>query len=201
MSGRPRLGVLLSGGGRTLMNLVEHIERGSLVADVGVVIASRECPGAEWARGRGLPTLLMRGVVPRATLGRVLADHGVAWGVLAGYLNLVEIPAGFEQRMTNIHPALLPAFGGAGLYGERVHAAVLAAGCKVSGCTVHLIDERYDTGPILAQAACPVQDDDTVKSLAARVFALECDLYPATLRRLLGGRVVVDGRRAAIVPA
>lgn len=192
---------MLSGGGRTLMNLVDWIERGQLPAAIGVVIASRECAGAEWAREKGLPTLMMRGVIPRATLGRVFADHGVSWGVLAGYLNLVQIPDGFEQRMTNIHPALLPSFGGAGLYGERVHAAVLAAGCKVSGCTVHLIDEHYDTGPILAQAACPVEDGDTVKTLAARVFAVECELYPATLRRLLNGRLAVDGRRAAIVPA
>lgn len=201
MTARPRLGVLLSGGGRTLMNLVERIDRGELAADVGVVIASRECAGAEWARERDLPTLLMRGVIPRATLGRVLADHGVAWGVLAGYLNLVEIPPAFERRMTNIHPALLPSFGGDGLYGDRVHAAVLAAGCKVSGCTVHLIDERYDTGPILAQATCPVEDVDTPHTLAARVFALECELYPRTLQRLVTGRVVVEGCRTTIVPA
>lgn len=199
MSVRPRLGVLLSGGGRTLVNLVEKIERGELAADVGVVVASRECVGAEWAREHGLPTLMMRGVIPRDVLGRVFGDHGVGWGVLAGYLNLIQIPAGFEQRMTNIHPALLPSFGGPGLYGERVHAAVLGAGCKVSGCTVHLIDERYDTGPIVAQAACPVRDDDTVKTLAARVFGLECQLYPATLQRLLTGRLVVEGRRVAIV--
>ncbi len=201
MSGPARLGVLLSGGGRTLMNLVERIERGELHAEIGVVVASRECAGAEWARERMLPTLMMRGTIPRAALGRVLGDHGVVWGVLAGYLNLVEIPTGYEHRITNIHPALLPSFGGPGLYGERVHAAVLAAGCKVSGCTVHLIDEKYDTGPILAQAACEVMETDTPRTLAARVFALECELYPATLQRLIAGRLVVEGRRAAIVSA
>ena len=100
----------------------------------------------------------------------------------------------------NIHPAL-PSFGGKGMYGDRVHQAVLDHGCKVTGCTVHLCDDRYDTGPIVAQESCEVRDADTAHTLAARVFALECRVYPVALRALIEGRVVVDGRRSRILPA
>jgi phosphoribosylglycinamide formyltransferase-1 len=163
-----------------------------------MVIASRECPGAELARERGITTRVIGGTIPRDVLGGMLQDAQIGLVVLAGYLKLVQVPRGYEGRVVNIHPALLPGFGGPGMHGEHVHRAVLDAGCKVSGCTVHLCDERYDTGPILAQAACEVRDDDSPASLAARVFALECDLYPRTLERLLAGRVKVLGRRAWI---
>jgi phosphoribosylglycinamide formyltransferase-1 len=98
----------------------------------------------------------------------------------------------------NIHPALLPSFGGAGMYGRRVHEAVLGAGCRVSGCTVHLCNDLFDDGPILAQACCEVREDDTAESLAARVFDLECALYPDTINRLVRHGVVVEGRRARL---
>ena len=199
--GDRRLAVMISGGGRTLENLVVHIERGSLRAEIGLVIASSACPGAERARARGLPTLVVPGVIEPNTLARMLHDHNVGWVTLAGYLKLLRIPAGFEGRAVNIHPALLPSFGGAGMYGRRVHAAVLDAGCKVSGCTVHLCDDAYDRGPILAQRACEVREDDTPESLAARVFALECDLYPVILQALLDGRVSIEGARTRIMPA
>ncbi len=194
-----RLAVMLSGGGRTLLNMMDWISRGDLSAQVALVIASRDCRGANLARERGLRTRVIGGVIPRSTLGDMLRDAAVDWVALAGYLNLVEIPDGFEGRVVNIHPALLPAFGGPGMYGEKVHRAVLEAGCKVTGCTVHLCDERYDTGPILAQRTCDVLDEDTVESLAARVFAAECELYPATLASLIAGRVVTEGRRARIL--
>ena len=194
----PRLAVLISGGGRTMVNLAERIDRGALAASIGMVIASRECPGAELARERGITTRVIGGTIPRDVLGGMLQDAQIGLVVLAGYLKLVQVPRGYEGRVVNIHPALLPGFGGPGMHGEHVHRAVLDAGCKVSGCTVHLCDERYDTGPILAQAACEVRDDDSPASLAARVFALECDLYPRTLERLLAGRVKVLGRRAWI---
>jgi len=99
----------------------------------------------------------------------------------------------------NIHPALLPAFGGRGMFGAHVHRAVLDAGCKVSGCTVHFCDDAYDRGPIIAQRCCPVLDDDTPDSLASRVFEVESDLYPETIARLIEGDVRVDGRRVRIV--
>lgn len=192
---------MISGGGRTLENLASHIEQGRLSAEIGLVIASSACPGAERARKRGLPTLVVPGVIEPGSLARMLSDHGAAWIALAGYLKLLQIPPGFDGRAVNIHPALLPSFGGPGMYGRRVHAAVLEAGCRVSGCTVHLCDDAYDRGPILAQRACEVLDDDTPESLGARVFALECELYPRVIQSILTGRVSIEGRRARIMPA
>lgn len=181
----PRLAVMLSGSGRTLVNLAEHIERGSLGAQIGLVIASRDCPGVRRAIERGLPVVIEPGRIGRERLAALLEAHAIDWVVLAGYLHLVAIPAGYDGRVVNIHPALLPAFGGPGMFGDRVHAAVLASGAAESGCTVHLCDERYDRGPIVLQARCPVLADDDVVSLAGRVFALECETYPRALQLLL----------------
>lgn len=200
-SANRRLAVLISGGGRTLENLAERIEQGALKAEIGLVIASGSCPGAERARSRGLPTLVVPGVIGPDVLGRMLSDHQVAWVALAGYVKLLRIPRGFEHRVVNIHPALLPSFGGPGMYGPRVHKAVLEAGCKVSGCTVHLCDEAYDRGPILAQRSCEVLEDDTPETLAARVFELERQAYPQVLQSLLTGRLSIEGRRARIIKA
>ncbi len=208
MTAPANLAVLLSGGGRTLLNLVDRIGDGSLPARVTLVVASRECPGADRARKRGLTVRIASGDIARDDLGRMLDDAGASIVALAGYLRLVAIPRGFEDRVVNIHPALLPSFGGTGLYGERVHRAVLAAGCKLSGCTVHLCDERYDTGPILVQRCCPVLPDDTPDSLAARVFEEEKLAYPEALRAMIEDRVRLEpapdapGRRIArIIPA
>lgn len=194
------LAVMLSGTGRTLLNLCDRIESGVLPARIGVVIASKECLGVQRARDRGLTTKVMPGNLSPEDLGRTLREAGAQWVVLAGYLKLIRIPPGFEGRVVNIHPALLPSFGGSGMYGAKVHEAVLAAGCKVSGCSVHLCDERYDTGPILLQRSCEVREDDTPSTLAARVFELEQEAYPAALALLLAGRVKVEGRRARILP-
>jgi phosphoribosylglycinamide formyltransferase-1 len=111
---------------------------------------------------------------------------------LAGYLRRLSIPASLKWKIVNIHPALLPSFGGAGMYGERVHQAVLDAGCKVSGCTVHLCDDEYDRGPIIVQRTCEVREDDTAQTLAARVFEQECLAYPEALRLLMDGRVRIE---------
>ena len=190
-----RLAVLISGGGRTLLNLLDRIEAGELDAEVTLVIASRECPGAERARRRGLPVFVQHGELERESFGALLREHGIDWVVLGGYLKLAPIPEGYDGRMVNIHPALLPSFGGPGMYGGRVHEAVLNAGSRVSGCTVHLCDDRYDQGPIILQRACEVREDDTPETLAARVFELECEALPNALALLLSGRVqVVDGR-------
>lgn len=197
----PTIAVMLSGGGRTLLNLQDRIDAGALRARVGLVIASRECAGAERARARGLNTVVRAGDIPATELQRLANEAGAGSVVLAGYLRRVNIPAPLAGRIINIHPALLPSFGGAGMYGERVHQAVLAAGCKVSGCTAHLCDDRYDTGPIVAQACCPVRDGDTAETLAARVFSLECEVYPGAVAAMVEGRVRVsaDGRRATVL--
>lgn len=180
-----RLGVMLSGSGRTLVNLLDSIRRGELPARVEVVIASKECLGAQRARDAGIPTLVMPGVIPAEALHAALAPYSIDWLVLAGYLKLVRIPPALEGRVVNIHPALLPEFGGPGMYGHHVHEAVLAAGRRESGCTVHLVDAQYDHGQTILQRRCPVLPGDTPDTLAARVFTEECKAYPEALRLLI----------------
>jgi phosphoribosylglycinamide formyltransferase-1 len=181
---RARLAVMLSGSGRTLANLLDAIGRGELAARVVAVIASRECPGAEIARQAAIETLVIPGTIPGPELESLLRERSIDWVVLAGYLRLVNIPPAYRGRVVNIHPALLPDFGGQGMYGENVHAAVLAAGRRESGCTVHLVDDVYDRGRTLLQMRCPVEPGDTAATLAARVFELEKRAYPAALREL-----------------
>lgn len=180
---------MLSGSGRTLANLLEQIAQGALVASVSLVIASRECAGAERARAVGIPTLVIPGNIPPSALADLLALHRIDLVVLAGYLRLVAVPEAWRGRILNIHPALLPEFGGPGMYGDRVHQAVLESGRKESGCTVHIVDDRYDSGPIVAQARVPVLPGDTTASLAARVFEAECRLYPVAVQQVLAGGV------------
>ena len=182
-----RLAVLLSGGGRTMLNIHAACQRGEIPARVALVIASKECLGAQRARDAGLPTIVRPGMIPAEELLGLLRAHDCGWIVLAGYLKMLRIPAGFAGRAVNIHPALLPKFGGAGMHGEHVHRAVLAAGETETGCTVHLCDDRYDTGPIVLQRRCPVLPGDTPETLAARVFEQETLAYPEALRLLLSG--------------
>ena len=183
----PGLAVFVSGTGRTLENFCERIADGSLAARIVVVVASKECPALDKARARGIPAEVHPGTLSEAALQKILERAGADWVVLAGYTKLLAIPEGYEGRVVNIHPALLPGFGGKGMYGMRVHEAVIAAGEKRSGCTVHLCDGKYDTGPIVAQASCEVRADDTAQTLAARVFELEKELYPRTLDAMLAG--------------
>ncbi len=184
----PRLAILISGGGRTLFNLADSIRRGNLPAQIAVVIASSECPGAQRAREAGLTTLVIPGRIPREKLESILREHRIDWAVLAGYLKLVSIPPSYSGRVVNIHPALLPKHGGPGLYGHHVHESVLRSGDRISGCTIHLCDSEYDTGPIILQREVPVLPSDTPDSLAARVFEAECAAYPQALKKLLTER-------------
>jgi len=193
--GVPGLLVLLSGSGRTLVNLAQAIAQAHLRARIAGVIASRVCAGCDRARELGIQPLVLPGVIPGNDLAQAAGSAGASLIVLAGYLQRVDVPANFAGRVVNIHPALLPSFGGKGMYGDHVHRAVLSAGCKVSGCTVHLVNAEYDRGPIVAQRACEVLDNDTPASLAARVFALECEAYPAAISLLLSGCARVVGQR------
>jgi phosphoribosylglycinamide formyltransferase-1 len=189
MTAPRRLAVLLSGSGRTLENLLDRIAAGRLAATVAIVVASRpEVRGVDIARRAGLPVE----VLPRedrstaawsAAIFAACRSASAELVVMAGFLHLLEIPADFAGRVINIHPSLLPAFGGKGFHGEHVHRAVLERGCTVSGCTVHLVDDQYDHGRILLQATVPVLPDDSVSSLAARVFAAECDALPDAISR------------------
>lgn len=197
-----RLGVLISGGGTTLLNLVECIKRGELNAEVAVVISSRSTvAGVDRARAAGLNVKIIR-TKDYPDIGEFsgqiehqLVDAGVQLVVQGGWLCLWKIPSRFENKVMNIHPALLPSFGGKGMWGHYVHEAVLKAGCKISGCTVHFCTNEYDCGPIIIQRCCPVKDDDTPDTLAARVFEQECIAYPEAIRLFAQDRLkVLDGR-------
>lgn len=188
-----RLAVFLSGSGRTLLNLVDHIRRGRLHAAIPLVVASRECLGAQRARELGIHTEIIHAPISAEQLVSLCREHQIDWIVLAGYLRLLPVPTSLAGRMVNIHPALLPEFGGPGMYGHHVHKAVIASGRTISGCTVHLCDPQYDRGPIVLQKSCPVFPTDTPDSLAARVFDLECEAYPEALELLIAGGVNVQG--------
>jgi formyltetrahydrofolate-dependent phosphoribosylglycinamide formyltransferase len=205
MSTPLRIGALVSGGGRTVLNLADRIDDGSLPAEIGLVIASRpDCVAVERARGRGLAVR----VADRRDFGSVDALHetitawliecGVGLVCLCGYLRWFRIDAPFRDRAMNIHPALLPDFGGDGMYGHHVHEAVLAAGRTVSGCTVHFLDEQYDHGPIILQRTCPVLPGDDADTLAARVFEQECLAYPEAIRLFAAGRLRIVSDRVEI---
>lgn len=202
-----RLAVLISGTGTTLQNLIEHIAARKLPAEIRLVISSKpNVPGLEKANSAGLITEVIerRSASSVEEFSQQIFDRcrqvQADLVCMAGFLHLVRIPEDFQNRVMNIHPALLPAFGGKGFYGLRVHAAVLAYGCKVSGCTVHFADNEYDHGPIILQRVVPVLDDDTPESLAARVFAEECEAYPEAIRLFAEGRLRVEGRRVRILP-
>jgi len=196
MTPPPRLAVLLSGSGRTLANLLTVIERRELDAAIPLVIASRECRGADIAREHHITTLVIPGTIPADRLVALAHEHAIDLVVLAGYLKLLPIPPALDRRVVNIHPALLPAFGGPGMHGTKVHAAVAAAARRGdithTGCTVHLCDSTYDTGPIILQHSCPVFPDDTPEQIAARVLELEMQTYPEALRLLISGNAPTD---------
>jgi len=183
---RARLVLLISGGGRTALNILDEIERGALDAEIALVIASRECAGADRCRGRGMEVIVEQGVIPPDRLKNILRGVRADLVCLAGYLKLLPIPEGWAGRILNIHPALLPKFGGPGMYGDRVHRAVLEAGETESGCTVHECTDEFDRGRVVVQRRCPVLADDTPESLAARVFEQECIAYPEAIRITLG---------------
>lgn len=175
----PRLGVLLSGTGRTLQNLLDRVADGRLRAAVAGVASDRaDAFGLQRALEHGLDTRCLK--EPSETWSWLL-ELDVDLVVLAGYVKLLPIIPDFEGRVLNIHPALLPKYGGKGMYGEHVHQAVLAAGETESGCTVHLCDEQYDHGRILMQARVPVLPDDTASTLGHRVLMAEHELYPAAI--------------------
>ena len=189
--GPMRLVVLLSGSGRTLENLARSVRQGRLDAGIaGVVSSRREAYGLVRAKNLRIPAKVVRpkDFPTRRAFWSATWKAVDAWKpdlvVMAGWLCYLRIPKRYAGRVLNIHPSLLPAFGGKGCYGDRVHEAVLKAGAKVSGCTVHVVDNVYDHGPILARARVKVLKSDDVHRLATRVFKAECRLYPAVLQRI-----------------
>ena len=200
-----RLAVLLSGGGTTLQNILDHIGRGELDAQVCCVISSRQkAYGLDRARKHGIPALAIpfKDYADSAEFNRALWQeiraHNVDLVALAGFMSLLEVPDDFHNRIINVHPALIPSFCGPGMFGHHVHEAVLDAGVKVTGATVHFVDEHYDHGPIILQGAVPVLEADTPDTLAERVQAKERELYPEAIRLFGAGRLRVEGNRVRI---
>jgi phosphoribosylglycinamide formyltransferase-1 len=185
-----RLAVLISGSGRTLENLLTRSAAGELSGSVELVIANRaDIRGVEIAQEAGVSTaVLPRGELSVAAWSKAIFNQcreaSIDCVVMAGFLQLLEIPTDFADRVINIHPSLLPAFGGKGFYGMHVHRAVLERGCTVSGCTVHFVDNEYDHGLILLQQTVPVLPDDSPAELAARVFTAECETLPRAINQL-----------------
>ncbi len=201
-----RIAVLLSGNGMTLQNLHDLSVAGKLPVQIVLVVANKpDAFGLERAKKINVPAH----VISRKDAGsleefsrRIFEKCRAAkvdLVVLGGFLTLVQVPDDFLGRVMNIHPALIPAFCGKGFYGHHVHEAVLEAGVKVTGCTVHFADNQYDHGPIILQRPVQVQEDDTPKTLAARVFAEECRAYPEAIRLFAEGRLKIDGRRVCVL--
>jgi phosphoribosylglycinamide formyltransferase 1 len=200
-----KIGILISGGGRTMINIQKNIEDGTLNAEIMVVISSRsDSIGVEKAKAAGLNTQIIRkkdySDIEQfsSRITQILRKANVDLVVQAGWLCLWKIPDEYNNRVMNIHPALLPSFGGKGLWGHHVHEAVIKKGCKVSGCTVHFCTNEYDEGPIILQRCCPVKDNDTADSLAERVFGEECIAYPEAIRLYSEGKIEIRNGRVEI---
>jgi phosphoribosylglycinamide formyltransferase-1 len=185
------IAVLISGGGTTLRNLIVKQSQGELPVDIRLVISSRkEAGGLQYASDACIPAQVIRRrdfsdpQLHSQTVFDAIRRSGAALVVMGGYLEHLLIPPDFDHRVLNVHPSLIPAFCGKGMYGLRVHEAAIQFGVKISGCTVHWVDNEYDHGPILLQRACEVLADDTPETLQRRVFALECEALPEAIRRV-----------------
>jgi phosphoribosylglycinamide formyltransferase-1 len=196
------IAVLISGGGTTLKNLLAKIATGDLPVAIKLVVASSsQAKGLSYAREAGIATLVVRERDFETTeafsnaIFAALRASGIELVVMGGFLKFLPMPPDFENRVMNIHPALIPAFCGKGYYGLHVHQAVLDYGAKVSGCTVHFVDNVYDHGPIILQRVVEVRDDDTAETLQMRVFEQECEAYPDAIRLFAEGKLRVIDRR------
>jgi len=207
-----KLAVLISGSGRTLKNFIDLAADGELPIEIRLVVSSAaKAGGLKFAEQAGIATrVVARADFPSGAAGdtaygdavfSACREARVDYVAMAGFLKLAPVPDDFANRVVNIHPALIPAFCGAGMYGDRVHQAVLDAGVKVTGCTVHFVDNVYDAGPIIWQQPVPVFDDDTAESLGKRVFEIEKEAYPHVLTLIAAGRVQLDGHKVTILKA
>ena len=204
-----RLAVMASGGGTNLQAIIDAAESGEIDARVAAVISNNSGAGAlERARRHGIEAihLSVKQFACGEEFDRALLDafltRRVDLIVLAGYMKLLSpaVVRAFHHRILNIHPALLPAFGGRGMYGMRVHRAVIESGARYSGVTVHLVDEQYDHGPIVAQKVVPVGQDDTPETLAERILVREHEIYKEVIQLFARGQVRVEGNRVRLLP-
>ena len=196
-----KLAVFISGGGTTLRNLIKQQEKGQLDVEFKLVISS--CPsaaGLAYAEAANIPQQIVSrsdytsAENYRDAMFAACREAQVDYVLMGGFIQHVLIPTDFAHRVLNILPSLIPAFCGKGYYGSHVHRAVLDYGAKVSGCTVHFVDDQYDHGPILLQRVVEVEPNDTPKTLASRVFDAECEAYPEAIRLLQSGAVRIEGR-------
>ena len=197
-----RIGVLVSGGGTNLQSLIDAIEEGSINGEIAVVISDRgKAFALERARKHGIKAVYIDKNQPGLRLKEELDKHSIELVVLAGYLTILDryFVKAYEGRIINIHPSLIPSFCGKGFYGERVHKAAIEYGVKVSGATVHFVDEGTDSGPIILQEAVPVFAEDTADTLAARVLEIEHKLLPEAVRLYCKGSLVIEGHKVKII--
>lgn len=206
-NGLLHLAVFISGGGTTLKNLMEKTATGQLNAEIQLVISSSSSSrGLRFAEQGGISHHVIRpkDFTSRDDYSEVMFElcrtARVDLVVLGGFLKQIAVPDDYRHRVVNVHPALIPAFCGKGLYGRFVHEAVLKYGVKLTGCTVHFVDNKYDHGPVILQKTIMVEDDDTPEMLAARVFAIECEALPEALQLIATGRISLAGRRVQIAP-
>lgn len=200
-----KLGILISGGGTTMVNLHERITAGKLKAEIVCVISSSsKAAGLEKAKGFGYPTHFLGrrkfadDVAYSEALTALLQEHGAELVILAGFLKMY-LPSGpYKERTLNIHPSLIPSFCGKGFYGMKVHEAVWKRGCRVSGCTVHLVNENYDEGPIIVQRTVPLTPEDDPERIRQKVWELECEAYPHAIKLFVNNRISFENGRAVI---
>ena len=196
-----RIAVLVSGGGTNLQTLIDSVQKGDINGEITIVISDRENAYAlERARKHGIKAIYIDRKHCAERLMQELREMNVELVVLAGFLSILdrELVKAYEGRIINIHPSLIPAFCGKGFYGEKVHNAVVEYGVKVSGATVHFVDEGTDSGPIILQESVPVYAEDTAETLAARVLEVEHRLLPAAVRLFCDGSLRIEGRKVII---
>lgn len=202
-----KIGVLISGSGTNLQALIDNIEKGLINGEISIVISDKkDAFGIQRAKKHGINAVEIdkknfadKNIFMKAIMDE-LEKHHVELVVLAGFLSILseDFIEKFRNRIINIHPSLIPAFCGKGYYGQRVHKAALDYGVKVSGATVHFVDEEADTGPIILQEAVKVEDDDTPESLAARILKVEHKLLPQAVKLYCEGRLTIEGRKVII---
>lgn len=196
---------LISGGGRTVLNVKSQIDSGLIDAEIALVLSSRaDAAGLGRAKDAGIETAVVsskdffnKGVpdwdAMSEKINEVILPYKPDLVILAGFMCFYKVPAELCGKIMNIHPALIPSFCGKGMWGHHVHEAVVENGVKVTGCTVHFVNNEYDNGPIILQKTCPVYDTDSADDVADRVFALECEAYPEAIRMFAENKLVIDG--------
>ncbi|MEE8190721.1 MAG: phosphoribosylglycinamide formyltransferase [Candidatus Scalindua sediminis] len=200
------LAVLISGGGKTLQNLIDKIDDKTLNAKIQIVISSSpDAYGLKRAKKNNIRATAVKyshynsSEVFSNAIIKEIEKYPIDLIILAGFMHLLRIPGKCSEKVMNIHPGLIPSFCGKGYYGHHVHKAVIESGIKVSGCTVHFVDNEYDHGPIIMQRTVPVYEDDTPDTLAQRVFKEECIAYPEAINLFAEGRLKIEGRRVKIL--